>query len=116
MLKTWFNQYKWYVVAILFLTYSVGVWNVSGRIKDTVHLRDQVRQQEKFIEIQANNEKLREEISKLLQQNLEANSKAFRDTQKELLDEILLDPRYKSCTTTDRVRNALQRQLNRQSK
>jgi len=110
------SKWKWYIAAVLFLVYSVGVWDVSGRISDNSHLRAQVRQQEKFIEIQADNDKLRGDISKMLAEFSDKQRIANQEANKELMNEILKDPIYQSCRITDGVRSAIKRKLNSQTK
>lgn len=110
------NKWKWYIAAILFLIYSVGVWDVSGRVSDNTHLRDQVKQQEKFISIQADNDKLRNDIAKMLVDFAAKQRADNKAANKELMDDILKDPVYKSCRVTDGVRNAIKRKLDSQAK
>lgn len=110
------NKWKWYIVAVLFLVYSVGLWDVRGRVADNSHLRTQIRQQEKFIAMQADNDKLRDDIAKIVAEASEKQRKANADANKELLNEILKDPVYQSCRVTDGVRNAIKRKLDSQTK
>lgn len=110
------SKWKWYILAILFLVYSVGVWDVSARIQDNAHLTDRVKQQERFIAIQADNDKLRDDIAKMLAENSEKQRKENKAANKELLDDILKDPVYQSCRITDGVRNAIKRKLDSQTK
>lgn len=110
------NKWKWLFLSVAFLTYSVLVWDISGRISDNTHLRDQVKQQERFIEIQADNNKLRDDIAKMLAEAAAKQRQVNADANKELLNEILKDPVYQSCRVTDGVRNAIKRKLDSQAK
>lgn len=109
------SEWKWYIAAVGFLAYSILVWDVSGRVSDNTHLRDQVKQQERFIEIQADNDKLRDDIAKMLAEASVKQRQENTAANKELLNEILKDPVYKSCRVTDGVRNAIKRKLDSQA-
>lgn len=107
---------KWVMYAALLLAYSLGVVHVTKTYTDSSWNSKELKRTEDFLKTTQENEALRKDISKLLQENLaqtRANSKQFT---KELLDEITKDPRYKSCRTTDSVRDALQRKLDSQPK
>ncbi len=110
------SEWKYYLAAAGFLAYSVLVWDVSGRISDNTHLRDQIKQQDKFIQIQADNDKLRDDIAKIVAEASIKQRQENTAANKELLNEILKDPVYKSCRVTDGVRSAIKRKLDSQAK
>lgn len=114
MLKTWFSTYKWAALAVAFLIYSISVWNISGTVTSAVYLRDQVKQQEQFIVLQANNDKLKNDISKMLQETLKKTQEDNRLITEDIIREVLKDPVYKSCLVTDGVRGALKQKLHSQ--
>jgi hypothetical protein len=102
--------------AVFAAIYTLGVVHVTSTYTNASWTSKELKRTEDFLRTTQENEALRKDISKLLQENLEktrANSKQFT---KELLDEITKDPRYKSCRTTDSVRDALQRKLDSQPK
>lgn len=107
---------KWMLYAVFAAIYTLGVVHVTSTYTNASWTSKELKRTEDFLRTTQENEALRKDISKLLQENLEktrANSKQFT---KELLDEITKDPRYKSCRTTDSVRDALQRKLDSQPK
>jgi polyhydroxyalkanoate synthesis regulator phasin len=109
MLKTLFDRYKYVLVAILFVAYSVFVWNVSSTNTEAKWVA-------KALDAEVANGKLIATISTKLEDALSKQAKLNKDGTKELLDELAKDPRYKSCTTTDGVRNNLKRKLDNQPK
>ena len=112
MLKTLFNEYKYVALAALFLAYSIGVWNVSGKVTDNSNLRTALRHSEEIIKIKTENEKLVEKLSGELQQELKDLKEAQQKHQKAIED-ALTDPRYSQCTTTASVRELYKRKLQR---
>lgn len=115
MLKTLFAEYKWHILAALFVIYSVGGWNIATTYNDSSWTKKELQRTEKFLDNQKHNDELKTFISKALQEALANQQKEAAKATKDLIDEIAKDPRYKSCTTTDGVRAALQRKLNNQS-
>ena len=108
------SSYKWYAIALLFLAYSVGVWNVSSKVHDTEVARDRLRQAEKIIEIQNQNEELLTAITDQLRATEARLKEQAKKDQKDLLDELAKDPRYRTCTVTDGVRDIYKRKLQSQ--
>jgi hypothetical protein len=114
MLKTLFNQYKWYALALLFLAYSVGVWNVSSKVHDTEVARDRLRAVEQIIEIKQKNEETLDAIRKDFQSSMKKQAEQSTKHYKELSDAIAKDKRYTDCTVTDGVRDIYERKLESQ--
>lgn len=110
MLKIFFDKYKYVVLAILFVVYSVGVWNVSGKVADNSHLRMQLRHSEEIIKIKSENEELLQKVSAEFQTSLTTLHEAQQQHYKAIED-ALKDPRYTQCTTTDSVRDLYKRKL-----
>lgn len=111
-----FNRYKWYVLAVGFLVYSVGVWNVSAGIQNAGFTKKELDRTEKILETTISNQQLADAVSKAVQEALAEYNKTAKEQTKELLNEINKDPRYQSCRTSDSVRDNLQRKLDSQPK
>ena len=114
MLKTFFNEWKWVLIAALVLAYSISVWNVSSGYADNAYNKERLRHSEEIIRIKVENE---EALTKLntefatLKEELEQSAKK---SQKELLDELAKDNRYSICRVTDGVRDVYKRKLQAQ--
>lgn len=113
MLKILFDRYKWYVAAVLFLVYSVGVWNVSGEVKESSYNLERLHAAEEIIRVQQENEKITAEITINLNNKLAEQAAAATKHQKEVLYAIK-DSRYTTCVNTDRVRDLYKRKLQAQ--
>lgn len=109
MLSLLFDRYKYVALAIVFIVYSVFLWNVSSQRATASFV-------EKQLANQVANAKLAEDLSTKLDKTLSALTDNSKAQTKELLDELAKDPRYKLCLTTDGVRNAIQRKLDAQPK
>lgn len=106
---------KWlYVAAAVIYTFLVA--HVTKTYTDSTWNERELKRTEAFLKINNDNEKLRGELSRVLQDGLSKSAANNKQFTKELLDEIAKDPRYKSCRTTDGVRGALQRKLDSQPK
>lgn len=103
------SKWKWYIAGFLFVIYSAGVWHVSGTYATASMVKAELER------TQSNNQ-LATNIAKKLDEDKADYAKAARQATKEMLDELLKDPRYKSCRTTDSVRDAIQRKLDAQPK
>lgn len=103
------SKWKWYIIGFLFVIYSAGIWHVSSTYATASMVKAELER------IQSNNQ-LATDISKKLDNDKAEYTKAARQATKEMLDELLKDPRYKSCRTTDSVRDAIQRKLDAQPK
>lgn len=98
------NKWKWYALAFLFLVYSVGVWNVSGTYATSTLVQQELTRTQ-------NNEKIRVEVAKIVQEGLDAYKTTARKSTEDIINEVLKDPVYKSCRVTDGVRDAIKRKL-----
>ena len=114
MLKTWFNEWKYIILLSLLVVYSVGIWNVSYKVHDVEVARDRLRQAERVIEIQNQNEALLTTITEQLRATEARLKEQAKKDQKDLLDELAKDPRYRTCTVTDGVRDLYKRKLQSQ--
>lgn len=110
------NKYKWYVLAVAFLVYSVGVWNVSAGIQGARFTEKELTRTEEILKNTVNNQQLAATVSKAVQEALAEYNKTAKEQTKEILDEIAKDPRYQSCRVSDSVRNNIQRKLDSQPK
>ena len=109
-------SYKWIIYAAFVVMYTLGVVHVTSTYTNASWTSKELKRTEDFLQTQKDNETLKNELSKLLQENLTNQEKKNKAFTKELLNEIAKDPRYKSCTTSDSVRDALQRKLDSQPK
>ena len=116
MLKTFFNQYKLYVYLVLVIVWSGFVWTTATHLQEAKAVKQQLAQAEKFIQVQVSNDKLKQDLSKLLVEQNTKQRAELKAATKELLNDVLKDPVYKSCLVTDSVRNALKRKLDSQGK
>lgn len=101
------SKWKWDIVAILFLVYSVGVWHVSGTYATATLVKAELER------TQENNTLAKTIVKKLDDTQADYDKKA-RQATKDIVNELLKDPIYKSCRVTDGVRNAIQRKLDAQ--
>lgn len=112
MLKMLFDRYKYIALAVLFVVYSVGVWNVSSRLTDNGYLRTALNRSEEIIALKVKNDEL---IAKLSGE-FQAGLSTLREDQRlhqEALVEALKDPRYTQCTTTDSVHDLYRKRVNK---
>lgn len=107
---------KWMIYAALAAVYTLGVVHVTHTYTEASWISKELKRTEDFLQKQNDNEQLRNEVSRLLQENLALSATNGKKLTKELLDALAQDPRYKSCRTTDSVRDALQRKLDSQPK
>jgi len=108
------NKYKYYIIGVLFLVVAVFSWTVKGKIDEGVHLRKQLQQSELLIKEKVRNDELQAELIKALADKNTMQKTIFQDAWKEILNEVATNPVYKSCSHPDRVRNAIQKQLDSQ--
>lgn len=106
--------YKWYAVAIAFLVYSVGVWNISERVAENDFNRERLRHAEEIIRIKQENDQLASQLSGQLQTALEQLDNSSKKHQKDLLDALAQDKRFSMCRVTDSVRELYKRKLQAQ--
>lgn len=111
----WFNSYKYVALAILFLIVAAGTWNISASVKANEFNAERIRLLNATIEAQKFNKELESRITKTLLEGLAVEREAIQKANKAALNEILTDPRYKSCTVTPGVRNAYRDAISAQS-
>lgn len=111
MLKIWFNQFKWYAVAILFLVYSVGVWNVSADVRENEFNAEKLRLANQVIKLQEDNLKLNGELSGALTAALAKQQAQQAQYMKDLTNALSKSTVYVSCRNTDSVRELYKRKL-----
>lgn len=107
---------KWMLYAAFAAVYTLGVVHVTSTYTNASWTSKELERTNDFLKKQNDNQDLRQEISRLLQENLALSATNGKKLTKELLDALAQDPRYKSCRTTDSVRDALQRKLDSQPK
>lgn len=106
MIVAWLKSYKWVIASVLFLVVAAGTWNISASVKANEFNAERIRLLNATIEAQKFNKELEGRITKTLLEGLAVERAAIQKANKEALNEILTDPRYKSCTVTPGVRNA----------
>lgn len=111
----WFSAYKWVLVSVLFLVVAAGTWDISSKVKANEFNAERIRLLNATIEAQKFNKDLENRITKTLLEGLAVERAAIQKANKEALNEILTDPRYKSCTITPGVRNAYRDAVSAQS-
>lgn len=111
MLKILFDRYKYVALAVLFVVYSVGVWNVSSKVTDNAYLRTALNRSEEIIRIKTENDDLVRKVTKEFHDELKALG-ASQELHQKAIEDALKDPRYTQCTTTDSVRELYKRKLN----
>lgn len=114
MLKIWFNQYKYYALAIAFLVYSIGVWNVSSGYASNDFNKERLRNAEEIIKIKTENEELLVDITKRFQDQMSEQRKANSQINKDTIDAITTNPIYQSCVNDKRVLDNYKRKLKTQ--
>lgn len=101
------SKWKWYIIGAAFAAYSVGVWHVSSTYATASLVKAELER------TQANNV-LADRIMKKLGEDQDKYANLARQLTREIANEILKDPVYKSCRVTDGVRDAIKRKLDSQ--
>lgn len=101
-----YQSYKWVVLAGLFVVVAASSWDISSKVKANEFNAERIRLLERTIEATKFNDTLKSEMTKTLLEGLAIERKAIQEANKAALNEILTDPRYKSCTVTPGVRSA----------
>lgn len=114
MLKTWFSTYKWYAVAVLFLVYSVGVWNVSADVRENEYNKEKLELSNQIVKLQEENLRLNTEVSTALRVALAKQSTIQSKDIKDLKDALSKSTVYMSCRNTDSVQQLYKRKLQTQ--
>jgi hypothetical protein len=101
------SKWKWYIISAAFIAYSAGVWHVSSTYATASLTKAELER------TQANNE-LAAKTMKALGEDQQKYAALARQLTKDIANEILKDPVYKSCRVTDGVRDAIKRKLDSQ--
>lgn len=101
-----YQSYKWVVLAALFVVVAAFTWDISSKVKANEFNAERVRLLNATIEAQKFNKDLENRLTKSLLEGLAVERAAIQAANKAALNEILTDPRYKSCTVTPGVRSA----------
>lgn len=114
ILALW-TQYKWVVFASLFLAVAAFSWDISSRVSANEFNAERIRLLQQTIEVQAKNKELEDRITKTMFDALAQARIEIEKSNKAAINEILTDPRYRTCTITDGVRNAYTNAIRAQS-
>lgn len=114
LLGLW-TEYKWVVLAGMFVAVAAGTWNVSSKVSANEFNAERVRLLTQTIEVQKKNDELKKEITKSMLDALAVARVEIQKSNREAIDEIFKDPRYRTCTITDGVRNAYSNAIKAQS-
>lgn len=101
------SKWKWYIIGAAFAAYSVGVWHVSSTYATASLVKAELERN------QANNV-LSDKIMNKLGEDQNKYANLARQLTRDIANEILKDPVYKSCRITDGVRESIQRKLDSQ--
>ena len=105
------GQYKWYAAAILFLVYSIGVWNVSADVRENEYNAEKLRLSNQIIQIQEENNRLNSSLSASLTESLQKQQALQTQHIKDLTNALSKSTVYVSCRNTDSVRELYKRKL-----
>lgn len=109
LVSDWLSKAKWYIIAGIFVVYSGALWHVSSTYTSSSYVKAELVRT-------TQDNKLAQSITQKLDDIQGKYNEIARANTKDLLDELLKDPRYKSCLVTDGVRSAIQRKLDAQPK
>lgn len=96
MLKT----YKYYIIAALFLSYSVGLWNVAKTYTQSSYKDEKIALQASVIETKEQRAKLANDIGKSLEDKLENLKITNKTIYQKVIHETTKEPVYLECITT----------------
>lgn len=108
------SEYKFYILGILLVVYSIGVWHISGQVKENSFNAERLKNANEIIRIQAANASLSQTISQQLQAGLAQFAQQSKQDKKALSDEIKSNRVYSDCKLTDGVRDQYKRKLETQ--
>lgn len=114
LLALW-TQYKWVIFASLFLIVAAFSWDISSRVSANEFNAERIRLLQQTIDVQAKNKELEDRITKTMFDALAEAKLEIAKSNKAAINEILIDPRYRTCTITDGVRNAYSNAIRAQS-
>jgi hypothetical protein len=105
------SEYKWYIAAVLFLVYSIGVWNVSADVRENEFNAEKLRLANQVIQIQEENNRLNGLLSASLADSLTKQQALQTQHIKDLTNALSKSTVYVSCRNTDSVRELYKRKL-----
>lgn len=111
----WFSQYKWVLVSGAFLAACAMSWNISSKVSENEYNSERIKLLNQTIEAQKANDKLKDEITRTLKESMELSQEKIKAANRAAINEILTDPRYRTCTITNGVRNAYRDAISAQS-
>lgn len=114
MLKTFFNQYKLYVYAALFVMYSLGLWHVASTYTEAKYIQKQLDVAEAVIETNAKNQDIKDAIAKSVAEALAKWRPANEQSNRKIENEITKDPVYRDCKSSPSVMREYQNKLDAQ--
>lgn len=108
-------EYKWVVLAVLFLIVAAVSWDISNKVAANEFNAERIRLLQQTIEVQKQNEQLERKITTAMFSALETARLEIQKSNKAAIDEVLKNPIYRTCTITDGVRNAYSNAIRSQS-
>ena len=109
------SEYKYVVFAVLFVVVAATTWNISSKVSANEFNVERIRLLNKTIEAQKLNEELEGKITRSMLGALATARVEIQKSNQEAINEIFKDPRYRTCTVTDGVRNAYTNAIRAQS-
>jgi hypothetical protein len=108
------SEYKLYIIAAFLVVWSVGIWHVSGQVKENAFNEERLKNAQAIIKVQEANATLAQRVSKELQEGLQQFADQSKKDKKALTDEIKSNRVYSDCKLTDSVRDQYKRKLEAQ--
>jgi len=94
------SLYKNYILAGLFIVYSLGVWHVAGTYKEAKYIKENLAQANKVIELTEKNQEIIAGIDKKLQEGFAKIKPQVTTINKEIQREIIENRIYSECKST----------------
>lgn len=92
--------YKNYIIAGLFLFYSIGLWNVCKTYTQSSYKDEKIALQAAVIETKEQRAKLADDIGKSLETKLEQLQITNKTIYQKVIHETTKEPVYLECVTT----------------
>jgi predicted Holliday junction resolvase-like endonuclease len=116
MLSLLLQKYKLAIYAVLFVIYTVGVWNVSAKYTESKYLQKQLDVAEAVIATTAKNDEIRDNISEIMEEKLAKLRPLQTTINRNITNEIAKDTVYIDCKSNPNVMREYQRKLDLQPK
>lgn len=100
------SKYRFLILGIVFLVYSLGLWHVSSQYTASSFKDERISMLNEQLRIQNENATLSAKISGQLQASLEQTRGQIKGAVTAAINEIQSDPRYRDCRLTDGVRKS----------